>query len=109
MQAAEDLGVAAIVCPTQSGTTARRVAAFRPAVPIAGISDQPEVLGRLCLVWGVQPARRVADSTATTASATRCKAARDCGLARKGDLIAIVSASPGKRAGATDTVRIVRV
>ncbi|MDQ1380124.1 MAG: pyruvate kinase, partial [Actinomycetota bacterium] len=35
VQAAEDLGVAAIVCPTQSGTTARRVAAFRPAVPIA--------------------------------------------------------------------------
>ena len=28
---------------------------------------------------------------------------------RKGDLIAVVSASPGKRAGATDTVRIVRV
>ena len=31
VQAAEDLGVAAIVCPTQSGTNARRVAAFRPA------------------------------------------------------------------------------
>src|SRR3954469_25943055 len=55
VQAAEDLGVAAIVCPTESGTTARRVAAFRPAVPIAGISAQPDVLGRLCLVWGVRP------------------------------------------------------
>ncbi len=106
VQAAEDLGVAAIVCPTQSGTTARRVAAFRPAVPIAGISAQPDVLGRLCLVWGVRP---------LTASAVEgedglrhaVKAARDCGLAHKGDLIAIVSASPGERAGATDTVRIV--
>ena len=57
VQAAEDLGVAAIVCPTQSGTTARRVAAFRPSMPIVGISEQPEVLGRLCLVWGVRPAR----------------------------------------------------
>ena len=37
------------------------------------------------------------------------KAARECGVAHKGDLIAVVSASPGKRAGATDTVRIVRV
>jgi hypothetical protein len=37
------------------------------------------------------------------------KAARDCGAARKGELIAVVSASSGKRAGATDTVRIVRV
>ena len=55
VQAAEDLGVAAIVCPTQSGTTARRVAAFRPSVPIVGSSDQPEALGGLSLVWGVRP------------------------------------------------------
>jgi pyruvate kinase len=107
VQAAEDLGVAAIVCPTQSGTTARRVAAFRPAVPIAGISSQPEVLGRLCLVWGVQPLS-AAPAEGDDGLRHAVKAARDSGLARKGDLIAIVSASPGKRAGATDTVRIVR-
>jgi pyruvate kinase len=108
VQAAEDLGVAAIVCPTQSGTTARRVAAFRPAVPIAGLSEQSEVLGRLSLVWGVQPlAALPMESDDTLRDAV--KAARECGVARKGDLIAIVSASPGKRAGATDTVRIVRV
>jgi pyruvate kinase len=108
VQAAEDLGVAAIVCPTQSGTTARRVAAFRPAVAIAGISDQPDILGRLCLVWGVQPlaAAPIAGSDGLQHAV---KAARDAGMARKGDLIAVVSASPGKRAGATDTVRIVRV
>ena len=95
------------MCPTQSGTTARRVAAFRPAVPIAGISELPEILGRLCLVWGVQP---LAASPAEGDDGLRhaVKAARDCGMARKGDLIAVVSASPGKRAGATDTVRIVR-
>ena len=108
VQAAEDLGVAAIVCPTQSGTTARRVAAFRPSVPIAGISDQPEILGRLCLVWGVRPvaAAPSPDDDGQLRHATR--AARDCGLAHKGDLVAVVSASPGKRAGATDTVRVVR-
>ena len=107
VQAAEDLGVAGIVCPTQSGTTARRVAAFRPAVPIAGISELPEILGRLCLVWGVQP---LVASPAEGDDGLRhaVKAARDCGMARKGELIAVVSASPGKRAGATDTVRIVR-
>jgi len=107
VQAAEDLGVAAIVCPTQSGTTARRVAAFRPAVPIAGISSQPEVLGRLCLVWGVQPLAAAAEGD-DDGLRSSLKASRDSGLARKGDLVAIVSASPGKRAGATDTVRIVR-
>jgi pyruvate kinase len=107
VQAAEDLGVAAILCPTQSGTTARRVAAFRPAVPIAGISSLPDVLGRLCLVWGVRPLA-ASDVEGDDGLRRAVKAARDCGVARKGDLVAIVSASPGKRAGATDTVRIVR-
>ncbi len=96
VQAAEDLGVAAIVCPTQSGTTARRVAAFRPAVPIAGISDQPESPRAAVPRVGCATARRDVRRRPTIRScATRSKAARDCGIARKGDLIAIVSASPG--------------
>ena len=109
VQAAEDLGVAAIVCPTQSGTTARRVAAFRPAVPIAGISEQARGARPAVPRVGRAAARRRPTSKATTVSRDAVKAARECGVARKGDLIAVVSASPGKRAGATDTVRIVRV
>jgi pyruvate kinase len=107
VQAAEDLGVAAIVCPTQSGTTARRVAAFRPSVPIAGIASTPEVLGRLCLVWGVRPVAVAGGESDHVRDAVR--AARSCGLVHKGDLIGVVYASPGKRAGVTDTVRVVRV
>ncbi|HTL87435.1 MAG TPA: pyruvate kinase [Acidimicrobiia bacterium] len=109
VQAAEDLGVAAIVCPTQSGATARRVAAFRPSVPIAGIASAPEVLGRMCLAWGVRPIS-MTNPPASDDEAMReaVRAARQCGLVQKGDLIAVVFASPGKRAGATDTVRIVR-
>ena len=81
-----------------------------PSVPIVGISEQPEVLGRLCLVWGVQPAgrRRRCDGDdrlaargarprATAASRARATSSRSC---------------PRRRASAparTDTVRIVRV
>jgi pyruvate kinase len=108
VQAAEDLGVAAIVCPTQSGTTARRVAAFRPSVPIAGIAATPEVLGRLCLVWGVRPIG-MPESERADYVRDAVRAARSCGLVHKNELIGVVYASPGKRAGATDTVRVVRV
>jgi pyruvate kinase len=108
VQAAEDLRVAAIICPTQSGTTARRVAAFRPSVPIAGMAVAPEVLGRLTLAWGVRPIEmHIPDDEDPVRAATR--AARQSHLVRKDDLVAVVFASPGKRAGATDTVRIVRV
>jgi pyruvate kinase len=106
VQAAEDLPVAAIVCPTQSGTTARRVAAFRPSVPVVGASSERDVLGRLALVWGVRPLTVAAAGDDPVTSALR--AALAAGLVRAGELVAVVAASPGPRAGSTDTVRIVR-
>ncbi len=108
VQAAEDLGVAAILCPTQSGTTARRVAAFRPSVPIAGISDQIAALGALSLVWGVRPLAIAPGTTGPAQIDAAVRAARDIGIVHKGELIAVVSASQGKRAGSTDIVRVVR-
>jgi pyruvate kinase len=109
VQAAEDLGVSAIVCPTQSGTTARRVAAFRPSVPIAGIATQAEVLGRLTLAWGVRPIEVAPTDDHDAQLREALRACRECDLVTKDDLVAVVFASPGKRAGATDTVRVVRV
>ena len=108
VQAAEDLGVAAILCPTRSGLTAHRVAAFRPRMPIAGISTAPQVLGGLSLVWGVQPLL-VPDNSDGDQLRLAIAAARSAGLARDGDLVAVVFGSTGPRAGSTDSVRIVRV
>ena len=108
VQAAEDLGVAAIVCPTQSGTTARRVAAFRPSVPIIGSSDEPDALGRLSLVWGVRPLAVRPGQSGRSQLDDALRAARDAGIVHAGELVAVVSASQGKRAGSTDTVRVVR-
>ncbi|SBT09347.1 Pyruvate kinase [Candidatus Accumulibacter aalborgensis] len=108
VQAAEDLGVAAILCPTRSGQTAHRVAAFRPKVPIAGISTSPQVLGGLCLVWGVHPLL-VAENLKSEQLPLAIAAARTAGIVRSGDLVAVVFGSAGPRAGSTDSVRIVRV
>ena len=55
VQAAEDLQVTAILCPTRSGATPRRVSAFRPKPPIIGMSDSHETAGALSLAWGVIP------------------------------------------------------
>jgi pyruvate kinase len=109
VQAAEDLGVAAILCPTRSGQTARRVAAFRPSMPIAGISPQPEVLGPLCLVWGVQPLAVPDTPDPDRQLRVAVQAARAAGLVSDGQLVAMVFGASGPRAGSTDSVRIVRV
>jgi pyruvate kinase len=107
VQAAEDVAVAAILCPTQSGRTAQRVAAFRPTMPIAGISADPHVRGRLALVWGVQPLALPSDGRGTDEEHA-LRAARASGLASAGDLVALVSGAPGRRAGSTDQLRVLR-
>lgn len=53
-EVAEEVGAAAIVVPTQSGTTARRVASCRPKCPILAFSPVPEVVRQLGVVWGVR-------------------------------------------------------
>ena len=107
VQAAEDLRVAAILCPTRSGKTAHRVAAFRPTVPIAGISTSPQVLGSLALVWGVLPLL-VPENREEEPLRLALAAARKAGIVRDGDLVAVVFGATGPRTGSTDCVRIVR-
>ena len=108
VQAAHDLGVAAILCPTRSGQTARRVAAFRPTMPVAGISPTPEVLGVLALVWGVTPILVPFAHESGQELHNAVRAARAVGLVTQGDLVALVFGDAGPRAGSTDSVRIVR-
>jgi pyruvate kinase len=63
----------------------------------------------MCLAWGVRPiAMTGPPASDDDAMREAVRAARQCGLVQKDELIAVVFASPGKRAGATDTVRIVR-
>jgi pyruvate kinase len=112
VEAATDLGVAAILCPTRSGSTAFRVAAFRPKMPIVGLSERPETLGPLSIVWGVIPLKVEPSPPEWTAEedvSRAAEAARRAGLIQRGDHIAVVAGTPGKRAGRTDYVRVVRV
>ena len=111
VQAAEDLDVAAIVCPTRSGATAKRVSAFRPRMPILGVAHKANAVGALALYWGVAPAlmeflpeEKLGDEGVQRAA----DAAVRHGLASSGDLVAVVAGGPAPRAGSTDFVRIVR-
>lgn len=109
VQAAHDLDVAAILCPTHSGATARKVASFRPQMPLVALSSRDEVLSALTLTWGTIPLR-VAHSTETSEEVNNAvRTTREAKLIESGQLIAIVAGTPGPRAGGTDFVRIVRV
>jgi len=110
--AAEHLGVAAILCPTRSGSTPRRVAAFRPSMPVVGLTKRSEVIGGLSLTWGVvplaAPEQDPIPKEAREDVAHAVAAVRDGGLVAEGELVVVVAGSPGPRAGRTDYVRVVR-
>jgi pyruvate kinase len=111
VQAAEDLNAAVIVCPTRSGSTPRRVAAFRPSMPVVALSQRPAFVGAMALVWGVHPlvAPPAPQPKEAGEDVDRAVAAVvEAGLARSDDLVIVVAGSPGPRAGRTDYVRVAR-
>ncbi|HLR43171.1 MAG TPA: pyruvate kinase [Pseudogracilibacillus sp.] len=52
---AANLGVSAIITPTQSGHSARMISKYRPKAPIIAVTFREEIKRRLSLVWGVEP------------------------------------------------------
>lgn len=109
--AAEELSVAAILCPTRSGATPHRVAGFRPSMPVIGLSDRQATVGVLALAWGVTPLPRGVRPEARDASEEVRRTVAEtleAGLVTRGDLIAVAAGTPGRRAGHTDFLRIVR-
>lgn len=54
---AENVEAKVISTITHSGSTARRIAKFRPRVPIVAFTESDEVRRQLGLVWGVQPVK----------------------------------------------------
>ncbi|MDQ3956773.1 MAG: pyruvate kinase, partial [Actinomycetota bacterium] len=112
VQAALDLRAAAILCPTRTGSTALRVAAFRPPMKIVGISPFSHPRAMLALAWGVVP-------VGSPNEAPSVEAAEDVGVAVRtavaaqtvtpGDVVVVVAGSPSARPGGTDFVRVVTI
>lgn len=54
---AENVEAKVISTITHSGSTARRIAKFRPRVPIVAFTESDEVRRQLGMVWGVRPVK----------------------------------------------------
>jgi pyruvate kinase len=104
-RAAATLKARAIVVFTQSGSTARLIAKFRPPLPIIAFTPFPEIQRRLALSWGVQtlpvgsagsPDRQIAVVEQTLLAA---------GF-RKGDLVVITMGVPVEARGSTNQMKV---
>jgi pyruvate kinase len=108
--AASDCGVAAIVCCTTTGLTARGMARFRPEAALLGLSPEVGTARAMALSWGVLPMK--VDAYHSTDEMVWCalEAVERAGHVHKGDMVAVLAGAPDlSGGGATDVLRIVRI
>lgn len=110
-EAAQDLGAAAIVCSTQSGTTARLVSRFRPRAPILAITPYEAVMRQLSIVWGVMPfqvSRPPGEGPVSREWLVdqAIQAARAPGLVKSGDTVVIAAAVQIGTPGSTNLLQV---
>jgi pyruvate kinase len=93
-----DLRVRAVVVPSETGATARMVAAARPAAPVIAVTSDSGLCRILNLLWGVVPdCVDAADLARPLELAPRV--ARRLGLASAGDYLLMVNGSGGAGTG----------
>jgi pyruvate kinase len=109
LRAADELRLAAIVCCTREGPTARAMAALRPECRLIGASPSLQTARQLALSWGVEPL--VVDEYHSTDEMVWCvvEAAVNDGLVRHGDGIAVLAGAPDASPRTTDVLRVVQV
>jgi pyruvate kinase len=100
------LNAAAIVTPTRSGSTARRVSRFRPPLPIVALTFRENVDRQLALSWGIQPHLIEKANAHDELFAEAERVVVSDGLAREGDRIVIVAGDPASPSGTTDLLKV---
>jgi pyruvate kinase len=103
------LQASAILTPTESGFTARMVAKQRPAAPIIAITQDDNVLSRLCLVWGVYPVKGSTSSSTDELFRSAINNGLRTGLIQEGDTAVITAGVPIGQTGATNLIKILQV
>lgn len=106
---AEKLDAAAIISSTNSGSTAKNVAKYRPSSPIVAATPNARVANRLALVWGVIPVVVKYSNDTDSIVESSVDAAVQRGLVSKGDLVALTAGIGQTIPASTNFLRVHRV
>lgn len=106
VQSANELNAAAIISSTQSGSTAKKVAKFRPKAIVLAATPSDKVMRKLCLVWGIKPLLVPRTADIDSMIDVSVEAGRLSGIIREGDLIAITAGVKTDSPGSTNLLKI---
>ena len=101
--------MAAIICFTTSGSTARRIARERPSVPIMVLTPSAVTARRLGLLWGCHAAHTRDVQSFEEMVAKSKRMALRAGLAKAGDRVIVMAGVPFRTPGSTNVLHIVRI
>ena len=107
--AAQDLKISAILVPTSSGRTAKRMSRFRPPAPILATTPDMQTARSIALCYGVYalPARHFGRMESMVRRS--CQVMIDAGYLGEDDLIAVAAGVPVGRSGSTNLLSVQRI
>ncbi len=105
-QIADNLGAAAIMTLTKTGSTARNVSKFRPQTPILAVTPHVDVARQLQLVWGVKPLLVLDLPSAGQTFQAALNVAQEKQLLSEGDLVVMSAGTLQGVAGSTDLIKV---
>jgi pyruvate kinase len=109
VQMTEEIGAAAIVTLTRSGSTTQLVAKHRPRQPILAMTDKAGTWRRLSLVWGAEPMMAGAHDDLDELEGDAVRLAVESGHCRPGQKVVVTAGLPLHRTGHTNVIKIVDI
>ena len=106
---AQDIGAKAIVTVTMSGFTARRISKYKPTCPIVACAVSEPVACQMNLLFGVIPLNIPQQDNEEMLFDAAVMAARNAGIAQKGDKVVLTAGVPLGQTGNTNMIRVVEV
>jgi pyruvate kinase len=107
-QLADGVGADALVTCTQSGSTTRLVAKYRPRTPILAVTPEDRTYRRLALVWGAVPVRMEPAESMEEVERQALEAVVRGGHARAGATVIITAGLPLHQPGTTNSIKVAR-
>jgi pyruvate kinase len=106
---AKEIGAAAIITPTWSGSTAALVSRYRPQQPILATTPNEVALDFLSMSWGVVPLFIPPSETIDDLIRFSIEAGRRSGNLAAGDYVVITGGLPLHVSGKTNFIKVERI